>query len=71
MCRQLGFAEAQLTQFNIENNMPDSQFWLRDPSMGLKKRPIQAAMLSSAEEVCSSKSKVELSCKSFGRSSFK
>ena len=71
VCKQLGFAEAQLTQFNIENNMLDSQFWLRDPSMGQKKQPIQAAVLSSAEEVCSSKAKVELSCESFGKSPLK
>ena len=64
-CRQLGYAEEELTQFNVDSDMLDSQFWVRDTDLPYNKHPIQATELPSAK--CSSKAKVDLSCKSFGR----
>ena len=66
-CRQLGYAEEELTQFNVDSDMLDSQFWVRDTAVPYIKHPIQAAELPSLNGKCSSKAKVDLSCKSFGR----
>jgi hypothetical protein len=66
-CRQLGYAEEELTQFNVDSDMLDSQFWVRDTAVPYNKDPIQATTLPFSNAKCSSKAKVDLSCKSFGR----
>ena len=66
-CRQLGFAEEEFTQFNVDTDIDDSMFWFRNSSVAFKKQPIQDVKSFLMDEKCPSQAKVDLNCKTFGR----